>query len=211
MSNTYVTFPRNQIASDANGTDDLIRVKAVDNGDGTYSLQTVVNNAAAITIGGVTVADGADVALGATTGAAVTTDVNGTIQQYLRGLVKLLDAVISTKDDGPAWVSAHGVTAAPFTSADQHSGPASVTDAPTSGEKIVVTDIFFSTDTAMSVTFKCETTGAVITGPYYVPANFAGQLTPRGKAWKLATADKKLQVITSISGNIMVDAHYYSE
>ncbi len=34
------------------------------------------------------VADGKDVALGATTGAAVITDANGSVQQYLRGLVK---------------------------------------------------------------------------------------------------------------------------
>jgi hypothetical protein len=39
--------------------------------------------------GAVTVADGADVAQGATTGAAVITDAAGTLQQYLRGLVKL--------------------------------------------------------------------------------------------------------------------------
>ena len=38
----------------------------------------------------VTVADGANVVEGSTTGAAVITDVNGTIQQYLRGIVKLL-------------------------------------------------------------------------------------------------------------------------
>lgn len=37
----------------------------------------------------VTIADGADVTQGVTTGAAVTTDANGTIQQYLRGLVVL--------------------------------------------------------------------------------------------------------------------------
>lgn len=115
------------------------------------------------------------------------------------------------KDAGPSWTSAHGIAGVPFTSADQHSAAASVTPAPTSGQKLVVTDLFFSTDTAMNVTFKEETSGTVISGPYYVPANFAGQLTPRSKAWKLPVADKKLQVITSVAGNIMVDAHYYSE
>lgn len=117
----------------------------------------------------------------------------------------------ASKDGGPAWASAHGVSAAPFTSADQHTTPASVTDAPTSGQKLVITDIFVSVDTAMSVTFKCETSGAVIAGPFYLPANGSLQLTPRSKAWKLATADKKLQVLTSVAGNVMVDAHYYSE
>lgn len=121
------------------------------------------------------------------------------------------NSIGATKDNGAQWTSVHGVVGVPFTSADQHSAVASVTDAPTSGQKLVITDLFFGTDTAMNVTFKCETTGAVISGPFYVPANFSGQLTPRSKAWKLATADKKLQVITSVAGNIMVDAHYYSE
>lgn len=44
---------------------------------GTFAVQAAV-----------TVADGANAVEGATTGAAVTTDVNGTIQQYLRGLIK---------------------------------------------------------------------------------------------------------------------------
>ena len=36
------------------------------------------------------------------------------------------------------------------------------------------------------------------------------QITPRGKK-KLATADKRLQVITSIAGNVSVSASYHSE
>lgn len=117
----------------------------------------------------------------------------------------------ATKDGGYYWTTVWGVSGAPFTSADQHSAVASVTDAPTSGQKIVVDDILVSVDTAMSVTFKCETSGAVIYGPVYLPANAVWQFTPRGKGRKLATADKKLQVITSVSGNIMVDVSYHSE
>jgi hypothetical protein len=41
-----------------------------------------------ITTLGQTLADGANATLGVTTGAAVTTDATGTIQQYLRGLIK---------------------------------------------------------------------------------------------------------------------------
>lgn len=117
----------------------------------------------------------------------------------------------ATKDAGPSWTTVKGISGVPFTSADQHSVAASVTDAPTSGQKLVITDIFLSVDTAMGVTFKCETTGAVVTGPYYLPANGTLQLTPRGKGWKLATADKKLQVLTSVAGNVMIDASYFSE
>jgi hypothetical protein len=114
-------------------------------------------------------------------------------------------------DVGPGWTSAHGIASVPFTSSDQHSAAASVTSAPTSTLKLVITDIMVSVDTAMSVTFREETSNTVITGPYYLPANGSMQLTPRGKGWKLPVADKKLQVITSAAGNIMVDAHYMSE
>jgi hypothetical protein len=43
--------------------------------------------------GPATIADGADVTLGATTDIAVVTDVNGTISGRLRGLVKILASV----------------------------------------------------------------------------------------------------------------------
>lgn len=235
------------IHSYGSGSGDALALRLKDNGDGTYSLGTTATLAGDVEIGAVELKDATDntrakvaatgavaegnnavavqaPVLGATTGAAIVTDANGTIQQYLRGLVKLLAAKITvildagtnivggTKDAGPQWTSVHGVAGVPFTSADQHSVLASITDAPTSGQKLVVTDIVVSVDTAMSVTFKEETAGnAVVIGPVYMAANSTLQLTPRGKLWKLSTADKKLQVITSVAGNIMVDAGYYSE
>lgn len=117
----------------------------------------------------------------------------------------------ATKDAGPNWTTSWGVSSAPFTSANQSGSAASVTDAPTAGQKLVIIDLIFSVDTAMAVTFKCETSGAVIAGPFYLPANGTLQITPRSKGWKLATADKKLQVQTSVAGNIMVLPSYYSE
>lgn len=117
----------------------------------------------------------------------------------------------NTRDAGPAWTSAHGVASVPFTSTDQSGGVASVTDAPATGKKLVITDIIFSAEAAMNVTFKEETSGTVIAGPFYVPANFSGQFTPRSSGWKLPVADKKLQVIASVTGKIMVDVHYRSE
>lgn len=51
----------------------------------------------AITTLGQTLLDGANVTLGVTTGAAITTDAPGTLQQYLRGLAK---SVISTGTAG---------------------------------------------------------------------------------------------------------------
>jgi hypothetical protein len=120
-------------------------------------------------------------------------------------------AIQPTSDSGPSWVSAHGIAGVPFTSADQHSAAASVTSAPTGGQKLVVTDILVSVDTAMWVTLKEETSAVIITGPYYLPANGTLQLTTRSKIWKLPTADKKLQVLTSVAGNVMADIGYYSE
>lgn len=117
----------------------------------------------------------------------------------------------ATKDGGPNWTTVWGVSGAPFTSSDQHSAVASVTDAPTSGQKLVLDDLLVSVDTAMSVTFKEETSAAIVLGPVYLPANGTLVWTPRGKGKKLAVANKKLQVITSVAGNIMVDAGYHSE
>ena len=194
--------------------------------------------------GAMTVADGADVALGSTTDAAATQGSTGSVSAKLRTLtaqlntnntllagglpaalssgggikVGVVDAlptgtntIGATQDAGPAWTSVFGVAGVPFTSADQHSAVASVTDAPTSGQKLVITDLIVSVDTAMSVTFKEETSGTVIFGPWYCSANSGPmQITLRSKK-KLPTADKKLQVITSVAGNITVSAGYFSE
>ena len=117
-------------------------------------------------------------------------------------------------DAGPSWTSAHGVSNAPFTSADAHGGLAAVTDAPASGKKLVITDLIFANNSAVTIqfTFKEETnTNPIVFGPFSLLAGCGMQLTPRGKAWKVSAADKKLEVITDVAGAIMVDAHYYSE
>jgi hypothetical protein len=117
----------------------------------------------------------------------------------------------TTLDGGPAWTSVWGVAGVPFTSPDQHSAVASVTDAPTSGQKLVITDLIVSVDTNMSVTFKEETSGTIIFGPWYCSANSGPiQVTLRSKK-KLPVANKKLQVLTSVAGNITVQVGYYSE
>lgn len=122
-------------------------------------------------------------------------------------LITIVDG--DTGDDGPAWNTVYGVSGARFTSANQSASPANVTDAPTAGSKLVITDIIFSVDTAMRVDFKEETSGTVFFS-IYMGANSAGQITPRSEL-KLPTADKRLQVQTSGAGNITVTAFYYSE
>ena len=57
-----------------------------DNGDGTYTRDMH----ASVTVGATTTANGANTVEGATTGAGVITDIDGTIQGYLRGLIKLV-------------------------------------------------------------------------------------------------------------------------
>lgn len=111
----------------------------------------------------------------------------------------------AVQDAGPAWTTVFGVAGARFTSADASGADAAVTDAPTSGQKLVVTDVVISVDTAMRVDLKCETTGTVYAS-LYLAANSTVQLTPRGKGWKLATADKKLVVRTSAAGNFHLQA-----
>jgi hypothetical protein len=57
-----------------------------DNLDGTYSRDMH----ASVTVGAATIANGANVVEGTTTDAGVITDAAGTIQQFLRGLIKLV-------------------------------------------------------------------------------------------------------------------------
>lgn len=111
-----------------------------------------------------------------------------------------------TWDAGSLWVATHTIT----NSADMTAG-ANVSGVPLAGEKLVLTDLVISTDTAMNVTIKEETSGTVMHGPYYLPANGTIQLTTRSKMSKLATADKHYQAIASIAGHITVETWTYSE
>lgn len=113
-----------------------------------------------------------------------------------------------TKDNGPAWTSVWGVSNAPVQSADMTS-IAHVSDAPTSGQKLVITDIQVSTDTAMKLTFTEETSGLVICS-LYVAAYVPVQVTFRSKR-KLNVADKKLRCTASVAGNVSILVGYYSE
>jgi hypothetical protein len=162
--------------------------------------------------------------VGALTETAPTTDtassgLNGRLQRIAQRLTTMLTglslaagtaSIGATKDDGPNWTTVWGVAAAPFASADA-SVAASVTDAPTSGQKLVIDDLVFSSGAAITLTFKCETSGAVIAGPFYMAANSSMALNFRGKGPKLATADKKLQVQASGAGAVMVLVGYHSE
>lgn len=164
--------------------------------------------------------------LGATADAAVDTDANGSINAHIRGIVKLLVAGIGvtgpltdaqlraalvpvlSSDAGGMSVS-WGITGVPFTSADASAAPVAVTDAPTSGQKLVFTDLIISSDTALTLTFTEETTTTVIR-VIHLAAGSTANIINRGKR-KLATANKKLLVQASVAGNIVIEAGYYSE
>lgn len=119
------------------------------------------------------------------------------------------DNPLRANDAGPAWTSVYGVSGARVTSADMSGADAALTDAPTAGQKLVVTDVLLSADTTMRVDLKEETTGTVLASAY-VAANSTVQVTFRGKL-KLATADKRLLGRTSVAGNVAILAGYYSE
>jgi hypothetical protein len=114
-----------------------------------------------------------------------------------------------SKDGGPTWVTTYGVAGARFTSADASGAVAAVTDAPVSGQRLIITDILLSVDTAMRLDFSIETAGTILAS-IYMGANTSGQVTIRSK-FKLATADKKLMVRTSVAGNVAVTVWYTSE
>lgn len=158
---------------------------------------------------------------GAVTETAPATDtassgLNGRLQriaQRLTSLIALFGSTLATalltRDAGAGWTSVFGVAGVAFTSADATTA-AAVTDAPTSGQKLVITDIMVSSDTAMFVIFHEESTAGTIFFKVWVAANGFVQITPRSKL-KLPTADKKLMVDASVAGNISVSAIYHSE
>jgi hypothetical protein len=117
----------------------------------------------------------------------------------------------SVIDAGSGITSSWGVSGVPFTSANASAADAAVTDAPTTGQKIVIDDILISVDTSMTVTFKEETSGTVLFGPWYMSSNSGPvQVTLRGKK-KLATVNKKVMIRTSAAGNITASLSYHSE
>lgn len=109
------------------------------------------------------------------------------------------------KDNGPSWTSARGNVS----SADASGADVDLTAAPTTGQKIVIDDLWVSVDTAMRVDVKEETAGTVVWSAY-LPANGSVQYTPRD-GQKLDTANKKALFRTSAAGNVRVTANYHSE
>lgn len=126
------------------------------------------------------------------------------------GLVAGAASLGATKDDGPNWTSAWGVSNAPVTSADMSGADADLSAAPTAGQKLVVADILISAAAAMTVSIKEETSGTVMFSVVFGAGGGFAQFTPRSKR-KLPTADKKIVGRTTAAGNVSILAAYYSE
>ena len=106
--------------------------------------------------------------------------------------------------------SSRGIaSSACFTSANQSASPDFVTLAPTTGQKLVITDLVVSVANSQTVTFTEETTDTVFL-TLYMAANSTVTVSPRA-LFKLNTINKRLQVQSSAAGKISVLAFYRSQ
>jgi hypothetical protein len=90
-----------------------------------------------------------------------------------------------------------------------NSGAVDASPAPTTGQKIVIDDIFASAAANMRLDFTEETTGTVILS-VYLAANVPVQISPRGRL-KLDTAGRKLRVVASAAGEVRITTLTRSE
>ena len=74
---------------------------------------------------------------------------------------------------------------------------------------LVITSVLLSAAAAMRVDLKEETSGTVIAS-IFLPINGTYNYVPVGRL-KLATANKRLMLQTSVAGTIAASALYYSE
>lgn len=126
----------------------------------------------------------------------------------------------ATSDAGANWTTSRGVSGKAVLSTDASASTGLlVTDAPTTGRYIVVSDLFISAASTLSLTFYQQTTttstsygsSETVIGPIYMAAGGTMQITPRSKLWKMPAATKKLVVVASTNGTVMIDVGYYSE
>lgn len=205
------------VATDQVGADHYQRVKITDGtADSSTHLMVKAEDAAHTTgdtgIMILAVRNDTLAALATTDGdyAPIQVDANGAlfVNASLSSITAGTNVIGQTLDAGAGWTQLYGLSGVQFTSADA-STAAAVTDAPTGGQKLVIDDIIWSTDTALTINFEIETAETVYFTTYCA-ANTVYQITPRGK-FKLPTADKKLMIDASGAGNISCLVFYHSE
>ncbi len=88
----------------------------------------------------------------------------------------------------------------------------SVTDAPSNPlNKLVMVEMLISTDTDMNIIVQEETSGTVFIDKIYIAAYVPFLLSTTSKMFKAAVANKKIDVLASVAGNITVTCWYYEE
>jgi hypothetical protein len=156
----------------------------------------------------VSIADGADVAQGTTTDAAITTDSNGTVIGFLRGIVKILASVWDSingrlKVDGSAVIQPVSGTVAvsgsvavtgPLTDAQLRAADVKIT---LDGEVVPVTGTFFQATQPISAAALPLPTGASTEATQLLQATAAKQDTGNTS---LASIDGKLTAPLSVTG-----------
>lgn len=167
-----------------------------------------------------------DEVFGRTTGTAVVTDATGTIQQYLRGLIKVFADVW---DSSNHWLNVSlksklqnmigsvendTIGVSPTRRSDAFDSALATADATTAvlvkaltlSKAIYLTDVAISTDTAGWVQLE-DTDGTIVVSRKYLPANCVwskSYVTP-----KLMVTAKGLYVKAQNAGNITVGVNGY--
>jgi hypothetical protein len=103
----------------------------------------------------------------------------------------------------------HGVSNLPISSGDFTAG-ITVTDAPATGKKLMLSEAVISCNTANAVTLKETTTGTILAGPFYLAANAIFHFKPLA-AWQCSSANQAISAFTTTTGNCMVDIAYFSQ
>lgn len=116
-----------------------------------------------------------------------------------------LSQALSTKDAGPAQTIQRTYTYASALAAT----PVSVTDVPTTGNKVVLTDLYISVDTACNIIVQMETSANVLAS-FFMAASSTVPATMRGFL-KGDTNGKRIQVRSSVTTKCTVTAVYFYE
>lgn len=126
------------------------------------------------------------------------------------GSVTITSGSASVYDAGPAWTPSFGVSGQRVLSVDASgSAGTAVTDAPTTGKRLVIDDLLVSSGSALTAAFQEETSGSALLS-FIMAANTTEHFTPRSKL-KLPNINKKLMLVTDTSGSVAVSAFYHSE
>ena len=96
-----------------------------------------------------------------------------------------------------------------FVSSANATGGIDLTDAPETGKRVAIIDLFISTNTAMIIYVRMETSGNNLAA-FALAANSTLVFSPRAYL-RGDAVDKKIRLVTSVSGIIGATVTYFSE